>query len=81
LNGESLKKQLELTHQLDFLKYPYHHAIVNHGIPFECWRRDRAVTDDDANPAQCASRLGERHDVPKVVLKEMCENKNIHVLN
>jgi asparagine synthetase A len=28
-----LKKQLELTHQLDFLKYPNHPAIVKHEIP------------------------------------------------
>ena len=33
VNAESLKKQLELTHQLDFLKYPYHQAIMNHEIP------------------------------------------------
>jgi aspartate--ammonia ligase len=33
VNSESLKKQLELTHQMDFLKYPYHQAIVNHEIP------------------------------------------------
>ena len=33
VNRESLKKQLELTHQLDFLKYPYDQAIVKHEIP------------------------------------------------
>ena len=33
LNAESVKKQLELTHQLDFLKYPNHPAIVKHEIP------------------------------------------------
>jgi aspartate--ammonia ligase len=32
LNGKSLNKQLELTHQSDFLKYPYHQAIVTRGI-------------------------------------------------
>ena len=29
----TLKKQLELTNQIDFLKFPYHQAIVNHEIP------------------------------------------------
>ena len=33
VNSESLKKQLELTNQMDFLKYPYHQAIVKHEIP------------------------------------------------
>ncbi len=33
VNAETLKKQLELTHQLDFLKYPYHQAILKNEIP------------------------------------------------
>ena len=33
VNAETLRQQLELTGQLDFLKYPYHQAIVNHRIP------------------------------------------------
>jgi aspartate--ammonia ligase len=33
VNAETLKKQLELTGQLDFLKYPYHQAIVKNEIP------------------------------------------------
>jgi aspartate--ammonia ligase len=33
VNAQTLKKQLELTGQLDFLKYPYHKAIINNEIP------------------------------------------------
>ena len=33
VNAQTLVKQLEMTHQLDFLKYPYHQAIVNGDIP------------------------------------------------
>ena len=29
VNAETLKQQLEMTGQLDFLKLPYHQAIVN----------------------------------------------------
>jgi aspartate--ammonia ligase len=30
---ETLRKQLEITGQLDFLKLPYHQAILNDQIP------------------------------------------------
>lgn len=30
---ETLKKQLEMSGQLDFLKLPYHQAIMNDDIP------------------------------------------------
>ena len=33
VNAQSLVKQLEITRQLDFLKLPYHQAIVNNRIP------------------------------------------------
>ena len=33
VDGETLKKQLEITGQLDWLKLPYHQAIVNNEIP------------------------------------------------
>jgi len=33
VNAETLKKQLEITRQLDFLKYPYHQAILKNDIP------------------------------------------------
>ncbi len=33
VNAETLRKQLELTSQLDMLKFPYHQAIINNEIP------------------------------------------------
>jgi aspartate--ammonia ligase len=33
VNPETLKKQLEMSGQLDFLKFPYHQAIMKNKIP------------------------------------------------
>jgi aspartate--ammonia ligase len=33
VNGETLVKQLEMTGQLDYLKYPYHQGILNGTLP------------------------------------------------
>ncbi len=80
VNAESLKKQLELTHQMDFLKYPYHQAIVNHEIPLSIGGgigQSRTMMQ-----ILRKAHLGEVSVTvwPKV-LKEMCAKKNIHVLN
>jgi len=80
VNGESLKKQLELTHQMDFLKYPYHQAIVNHEIPLSIGGgigQSRTMMQ-----ILRKAHLGEVSVTvwPKV-LKEMCAKRNIHVLN
>jgi aspartate--ammonia ligase len=80
VNAESLKKQLELTHQLDFLKYPYHQAIVKHEIPLSIGGgigQSRTMMQ-----ILRKAHLGEVSVTvwPKV-LKDMCEKKNIHVLN
>jgi aspartate--ammonia ligase len=80
VNAESLKKQLELTHQMDFLKYPYHQAIVNHEIPL-------SVGGGIGQSRTMMQILRKAHlgevsvTVWPKVLKEMCEKKNIHVLN
>ena len=79
-NVESLKKQLELTHQLDFLKYPYHQAIVKHEIPLGIGGgigQSRTLM-----PLLRQAHFGELSVTvwPKV-LKELCEKKNIHLLN
>ena len=80
VNAESLKKQLELTHQLDFLKYPYHQAIINHEIPL-------SVGGGIGQSRTLMLLLRKAHlgevsvTVWPKVLKEMCEKKNIHVLN
>jgi len=80
VNGESLKKQLELTHQIDFLKYPYHQAIVNHEIPLSIGggigqSRTLMLLLRKAHLGEVSVTVW-----PKV-LKEMCAKKNIHVLN
>jgi aspartate--ammonia ligase len=80
VNSESLKKQLELTHQLDFLKYPYHQAIVNHEIPL-------SVGGGIGQSRTMMQILRKAHlgevsvTVWPKVLKDMCAKKNIHVLN
>jgi len=80
VNAESLKKQLELTHQMDFLKYPYHQAIVNHQIPL-------SIGGGIGQSRTMMQLLRKAHlgevsvTVWPKVLKEMCEKKNIHVLN
>ncbi|HYB03249.1 MAG TPA: hypothetical protein VED17_02220, partial [Nitrososphaerales archaeon] len=33
VNAKTLRKQLEISHQLDWLKLPYHRAIINDEIP------------------------------------------------
>jgi aspartate--ammonia ligase len=80
VNRESLKKQLELTHQLDFLKYPYHQAIVKHEIPLSIGggigqSRTMMLLLRKAHLGEVSVTVW-----PKV-LKEMCAKKNIHVLN
>ncbi len=80
VNAESLKKQLELTRQLDFLKYPYHQAIINHEIPLSIGggigqSRTLMLLLRKAHLGEVSVTVW-----PKV-LKEMCAKKNIHVLN
>jgi aspartate--ammonia ligase len=80
VNAESLKKQLELTNQLDFLKFPYHQAIVNHELPL-------SIGGGIGQSRTLMLLLRKAHlgevsvSVWPKVLKEMCEKKNIHILN
>ena len=79
VNAETLKKQLELTGQLDFLKMPYHRAIVNNEIPLSI---GGGLGQSRINMLLLKkAHLGEVSVTvwPKI-LKEMCKNKNIHVL-
>jgi len=80
VNAQSLKKQLELTGQLDFLKFPYHQSIVNHQIPLSIGggigqSRTLMLLLRKAHLGEVSVTVW-----PKV-LQEMCEKKNIHVLN
>ena len=79
VNAESLKKQLEIADQLDFLKFPYHKAIINNDIPL-------SIGGGIGQSRTYMSILKKAHlgevsvTVWPKILKEMCAAKNIHVL-
>jgi aspartate--ammonia ligase len=79
VNAETLKKQLEITSQLDFLKLPYHQAIINNQIPL-CigggigQSRTYMLLLKKAHLGEVSVTVW-----PKI-LKDMCKKKNIHVL-
>lgn len=79
VNAQTLKQQLEITGQLDFLKLPYHQAIVNNELPLSIGGgigQSRTVM-----LLLHKAHLGEVSVTvwPKI-LKEICREKNIHVL-
>jgi aspartate--ammonia ligase len=79
VNKQTLKQQLEITGQTDFLDLPYHKAILNDEIPLSIGggigqsRTYMAILKK--------AHLGEVSVTvwPKI-LKEMCADKHIHVL-
>ena len=80
VNAETLKKQLELTNQLDFLKYPYHQMITRNELPLSIGggigqSRTYMSILKKAHLGECSVTVWPR------VLKEMCAKKNIHVLD
>ena len=79
VNPETLRMQLEMSGQLDFLKFPYHHAIINSEIPLSI-----GGGIGQARTLMLLLRKAHLGEVsvtvwPKV-LKEMCARKEIHVL-
>jgi aspartate--ammonia ligase len=79
VNAETLKQQLEITGQLDFLKFPYHQAIINNRIPLSIGggigqSRTFMLILKKAHLGEVSVTVW-----PKV-LKEICKKKNIHVL-
>ena len=79
VNSETLKKQLELTGQLDFLKLPYHKAILNNEIPLSIGggigqSRTFMLLLKKAHIGEVSATVWPE------VLKEMCRKKNIHVI-
>jgi len=79
VNAESLKKQLEITGQLDFLRFPYHQAIVNGQIPLSIGggigqSRTLMLLLRKAHLGEVSVTVW-----PKI-LKEMCADRKIHVL-
>ena len=79
VNAESLKKQLEITGQLDFMKLPYHQGIVNHDIPL-------SIGGGIGQSRTYMLLLKKAHlgevsvSVWPQILKDMCKEKNIFVL-
>ncbi len=76
---ETLTQQLEITGQLDFLKYPYHQAILHDEIPLSI-----GGGIGQSRTAMLLLRKAHLGEVsvtvwPKV-LKEMCKRRNIHVI-
>ena len=79
VNAETLRKQLEMTGQLDWLKLPYHQAIGNHEIPL-------SIGGGIGQSRTLMLLLKKAHlgevsvTVWPQILKDICKKKNIHVL-
>jgi aspartate--ammonia ligase len=79
VNPASLKQQLEITGQLDFLKLPYHQAIMKNEIPLSIGggigqSRTQMLLLRKAHLGEVSVTVW-----PKI-LKDMGAKKNIHVL-
>ena len=77
---ESLKKQLEMSGQFDFLKFPYHQAIMNDNIPLSIGggigqSRTYMYLLNKAHLGEVSVTVW-----PKI-LADICKKKNIHILN
>jgi len=79
VNPQTLGKQLEMSGQLDFLRFPYHQAILNNQIPLSI---GGGIGQSRALMALLRkAHLGEVSvSVWPKILKDMCAKKNIHVL-
>jgi aspartate--ammonia ligase len=79
VNASSLKKQLELSGQLDFLKFPYHQGIINQTLPLSIGggigqSRTYMLLLKKAHLGEVSVTVW-----PKI-LKDIGARKNIHVL-
>ena len=79
VNAETLKKQLEISGLLDFLKYPYHQAIINNELPLSI-----GGGIGQSRTYMLLLRKAHLGEVSVTVwpkkLKEICEKRNIYVL-
>ncbi len=79
VNAETLKQQLAITGQLDFLKYPYHQGIVNNKLPL-------SIGGGIGQSRTLMLLLRKAHlgevtvSVWPKILKDMCARKNIFVI-
>jgi aspartate--ammonia ligase len=79
VDAQALKKQLEITGQLDWLELPYHRAIVNHEVPLSIGggigqSRTLMLLLKKAHLGEVSVTVW-----PKI-LKNMCRERNIFVL-
>jgi aspartate--ammonia ligase len=79
VDADTLRKQLEISHQLDFLKMPYHQGIINNELPLSIGggigeSRTYMLLLRKAHLGEVSVTVW-----PKI-LKEVCAKKNIHVL-
>jgi len=79
VTAETLRKQLEISGQLDFLKLPYHRAIIEDEIPLSIGggigqSRTFMLLLKKAHIGEVSATVW-----PKI-LKDMCRKKNIHVI-
>ncbi|HEX42164.1 MAG TPA: aspartate--ammonia ligase [Phycisphaerales bacterium] len=79
VTAETLRRQLELSGQLDFLKLPYHRAIINNAIPL-------SIGGGIGQSRTFMLLLRKAHigevsaTVWPTVLKDMCRKKDIFVI-
>ncbi len=79
VNARTLKQQLEITKQLDFLKMPYHKGVTSGELPL-------SIGGGIGQSRTYMSLLKKAHlgevsvSVWPKVLKDMCKRKEIHVL-
>jgi aspartate--ammonia ligase len=79
VNKETLRTQLEMTNQLDFLKLPYHQAIMNDEIPLSIGggigqSRTYMLLLQKAHLGEVSVTVWPE------ILKNMCREKRINVL-
>jgi aspartate--ammonia ligase len=79
VNADTLRKQLEITGQNDFLDLPYHKAVLNNEIPLSI--------GGGIGQARTYMQLLRKAHLGEVsvtvwpkILKQMCAKRNIHVL-
>ncbi|MCK4571569.1 aspartate--ammonia ligase [candidate division WOR-3 bacterium] len=79
VNATTLKQQLEMSGQLDFLKTPYHQGIVNNELPLTIGggigqSRTYMLLLKKAHLGEVSVTVWPQ------ILKDMCAKRNIHVL-
>jgi aspartate--ammonia ligase len=79
VNAETLKQQLEISGQLDFLKLPYHQGIINGDLPLSIGggigqSRTFMILLKKAHIGEVSATVW-----PKI-LKDMCKKKDIYVI-